>query len=285
VADRRKTMVKEGFSQVFRRRPQDTREGPSGSGQLPVNPGPQATEAWTQGKQDKEADGNTGANPLGQTHCDSSSSKAGSYTPVTTFNRFAQLAESKRAEEVANKADQDMEERIRDSWDQESRIEDLANRKQQWHAAKYRKVGIHPNGSGTPSASTGEGSGPQGSERAGAEHHQQSSGSSARATRGPEAAGGPGAPEPPSATGGGDREERAAPPGRLAPGAGRQAGLPEPLAAPTVTGVGQGPVDHFSSGMADQALQVGAMPPALLLARPGSGIPGRATGRRALDPD
>jgi hypothetical protein len=44
VADRRKTLVKEGFAQVFRRRPQDTREGPSGSGQLPVTPGPQATE-------------------------------------------------------------------------------------------------------------------------------------------------------------------------------------------------------------------------------------------------
>ena len=33
VADRRKKLEKEGFSQVFRRRPQDTREGLSGSGQ------------------------------------------------------------------------------------------------------------------------------------------------------------------------------------------------------------------------------------------------------------
>eukprot|EP00972_Heterocapsa_arctica_P082221 12118172-Heterocapsa_arctica.AAC.1 len=86
VADRRKMMEKEGFAQVFRRRPQDTREEPSGPGQLTVNPGPQAPEAWNQGKQDEEADGNTGANPRAQACCASSSSKAGSYTPVTTSN-------------------------------------------------------------------------------------------------------------------------------------------------------------------------------------------------------
>jgi hypothetical protein len=216
---------------------------------------------------------------------------------VVLSTRYAQLAESMRAEEVATKADLDLADRIRDSWDKDSRNEDMAHRKQDWHAEKLRKIsgptaswavpgdlsareiissaGKHEQAAGQASSSSGaqapttlggaQASDPEASlarkRHAGPETDvRHFPGSSARATRGPEAAGGPGATEPPSARGGEDREERAAPPGRLAPVVGRQAGLPEPFAALKVTGNGQGPVDRFSSGTVSQALQVGATP-------------------------
>ncbi len=124
-----------------------------------------------------------------------------------------------------------------------------------------------------------------GIERVGAERSAHLFGSSTLATKGPEAAGGPESPEPPSASGGGDLGERAAPPGRLVQGVGRQAGPLEPFAAPTVTGTGQGLVGNFSVCMADPALQAGALVPALTQAFPGAGHPGWATGRSALNPD
>ena len=180
---------------------------------------------------------------------------------------------------MASKADQDKEERIRDGWDQESRLEDLAHRKQNWHEAKVRKK--HHTGSSEATAIVCTGSGPQGSEGAGQLFQQFSSGSSARATKGPEAAGGPGSTEPPSAKKGGDREERAAPPGRLVSGAGRQAGLPEPFAAPMVPG--QSSVGRFSVGTADGVLQAGAMPPASYSTHLSTGSSGRDDVRLEFD--
>ena len=268
---------KEGFSQVFARRTKDTREGRLQSDQIPGGSrdhGPEPKDNSPAAQEDRreppqEATGYLPSRP--------GSSRNGSHGTITLSNRFAQLEDSKRAEEVATKADQDKEEQVRDGWDQESRLEDLAHRKQSWHAAKFRKLSTHHTGRGV--ARSSQGSGPQGSEGGGIQRRQSASGSSVRATKGPEAAGGPGATEPPSAKGGGDREERAAPPGRLAPGVGRQAGLPEPFAAPMVTGEGQGLGDRFSTGLVHQALHAGAMPSASLPARPCSGNPGRAIGR------
>eukprot|EP00972_Heterocapsa_arctica_P096536 14242956-Heterocapsa_arctica.AAC.1 len=61
-----------------------------------------------------------------------SSSAAGSHGHIITHNSFAELEEAKRVEEVVNKAEQDMEERAMDYWDQDRRNKVLANRKQQW---------------------------------------------------------------------------------------------------------------------------------------------------------
>ena len=199
--------------------------------------------------------------------------------PITS-NRFEAFGTSEEAEEVAYKADQDTEASIRDEWDQESRLEDLAHRKQNWHEAKVRKK--HHTGSNEATAIVCTGSGPQGSEGAGQLFQQLSSGSSARATMGPEAAGGPGSTEPPSAKKGGDREERAAPPGRLVSGVGRQARLPEPFAAPLVTG--HGPVGLSPSGTAARVVQVGAMPPAPSSAHLSTGSSGRDDVRLEFDP-
>ena len=182
---------------------------------------------------------------------------------------------------MASKADQDKEERIRDGWDQESRLEDLAHRKHDWHAAKIRKLNTRRTGSTRASASAPTGSGPQGSEGAGSLFQQFSSGSGARATKGPEAAGGPGSTEPPSAKKGGDREERAAPPGRLVSGVGRQAGLPEPVAAPMVPG--QSSVGRFSAGTADGVLQAGAKPSASYSTHLSTGSSGRDDVRLEFD--
>jgi hypothetical protein len=202
-------------------------------------------------------------------------------TAPSTFNRFEALGTSEGAEEVASKADQDQEDSIRDGWDQESRLEDLAHRKSDWHAAKIRKLSTRRTGSTRASASAPTGSGPQGSEGAGWLDQQSSSGSGARATKGPEAAGGPGSTEPPSAKKGGDREERAAPPGRLVSGVGRQAGLPEPFAAPTVPG--HSSVGRFSAGTADGVLQAGAMPPASYSTHLSTGSSGRDDVRLEFD--
>jgi hypothetical protein len=143
----------------------------------------------------------------------------------------------------------------------------------------------HPVGSTRFIENHMEGSGPLGIERVGAERSAHLFGSSTLATKGPEAAGGPVPPEPPSASGGGDLGERAAPLGRLVQGVGRQGGPPEPLAAPTVTGTGQGLIGSFSVSTADPALLAGALVPALTQAFPGAGHPGRATGRSVSDPD
>eukprot|EP00972_Heterocapsa_arctica_P055477 8185482-Heterocapsa_arctica.AAC.1 len=99
----------------------------------------------------------------------SSSSTAGSHINFAISNKFADLEEAERAEEIVNKAEQALEERTRDSWDQASRNTDFANRKQQWHANKRRKVDGHPVGSGRFRKNNTEGSGPSGSEWEGAE--------------------------------------------------------------------------------------------------------------------
>jgi hypothetical protein len=224
VAEHRKRANQAGFTQVFSRRSQGALE------EAPENETPE--ESATRG---------TGP-PF---HVSQEGRRE-----VVLHNRFADLA-ALRAEEVVTEADHNRKEMIRDSWDQESRLEDLAVRKQRWHAEKHRKVKDHRPGADMPSSSTGQGSAQQGSSRA------HSSCSGARTTKGPEAAGGPGATEPPSARGGEDREERAAPPGRLAPVVGRQAGLPEPFAAPQVSGNEQSLADQFSAGMVSQSLQVG----------------------------
>eukprot|EP00972_Heterocapsa_arctica_P036843 5425742-Heterocapsa_arctica.AAC.1 len=164
-------MEAEGFAQVFRRRHQGNQEEPSVTEPSPGNQGLQLGEEWTQGFQREGADDTTGNHTRSQLGGAPSSTLAGSTMPVPISNRYAQLAESNRAEEVANKADQDRKDRIRDSWDQESRIEDIAHRKQLWHAEKYRKISTQPSGSGTPRASTGDGS-----ERAAGEHPQHSFG-------------------------------------------------------------------------------------------------------------
>eukprot|EP00972_Heterocapsa_arctica_P067219 9919668-Heterocapsa_arctica.AAC.1 len=62
----------------------------------------------------------------------SSSSAAGSHGHIITHNRFAELEEAKRAEEVVKKAAQDLEERAMDYWDQDRRNKVFATRKQQW---------------------------------------------------------------------------------------------------------------------------------------------------------
>jgi hypothetical protein len=227
AAEQRKRANQMGFTQVFSRRSQGATE-----------------EALGNGTPEEAANRDTG--PAFHVSLEGR-------REVVLHNRFADLA-ALRAEEVVTEADHNRKEMIRDSWDQESRLEDLAVRKQRWHADKHRKVKDHRPGADMPSSSTGEGSAQQGSSRA------RSSCSGARKTQGPEAAGGPGATEPPSARGGEDREERAAPPGRLVPAVGRQAGLPEPLAAPQVTGHGQCLADQFSSGSVSQVLRVGGIP-------------------------
>eukprot|EP00972_Heterocapsa_arctica_P011512 1687093-Heterocapsa_arctica.AAC.1 len=77
----------------------------------------------------------------------SSSSGTGSYPLVAISNRFQELEERRKVEDIAIQAEQQREDRIRDSWDQKSRITDLANRKQSWHAEKYRKTDSHREGS------------------------------------------------------------------------------------------------------------------------------------------
>eukprot|EP00972_Heterocapsa_arctica_P016970 2505549-Heterocapsa_arctica.AAC.1 len=62
----------------------------------------------------------------------SSSSAAGSHGHIITHNRFAELEEAKRAEEVVKKAEQDLEERAMDYWDQDRWNKVFATRKQQW---------------------------------------------------------------------------------------------------------------------------------------------------------
>jgi hypothetical protein len=282
---RRKAQEKEGFGQIFKKRPQephspareeDPKLGKEGS-TLTNGPAHSEAEAFPGGPSE------SAISIIGQ--ASSSSRGSGGYPPVATSNSFQELEERRKAEEIAVQAEQQREDKIRDSWDQESRITDLANRKQSWHAEKYRKTDSHREGSIRLTKSHASGSGPQGIRKGSVKHSAPTSGSDVFPTKGPEAAGGPGPPEPPSASEGADREEAGAPLGQLVQGAGREAGPLEPLAAPMVTGTGQGSVGHFSSGMADQTLQVGALVPALTQAFPGAGHPGRATGRSALVPD
>eukprot|EP00972_Heterocapsa_arctica_P103294 15221746-Heterocapsa_arctica.AAC.1 len=105
-----------------------------------------------------------------------------------------------------------------EDWDQDSRNNVFATRKQQWLVANKRKEGIHS----VEGTRFGEnhlaGSSPQGTERVGAEHSAHHSGSCTFSTQGPEAAGGPVPPESPSDSGGGDLGGRSAPLGRLVQG-------------------------------------------------------------------
>eukprot|EP00972_Heterocapsa_arctica_P116085 16451360-Heterocapsa_arctica.AAC.1 len=106
-------------------------------------------------------------------------------------NRFVDLEESDRAEEIVNRNEQAQEARVRDSWDQAARNTDMANRKQQWQANKRRKMDNHPVGSAWFARSQAEGSSPSGNMRKGAEHSAHPFGSSKFSTKGPKAAGGP----------------------------------------------------------------------------------------------
>ena len=285
VEARRKAQDKEGFSQIFKQRPQEPQGSGSGEDKKLREDGSTLTNGQTHSEPEADPGGpaETANSISGQ--ASSSSRGAGSYPPVATSNSFQELEERRKVEEIAVQAEHQREDRIRDSWDQESRITDLANRKQSWHAEKYRKTDSHREGSTRLTKSHASGSGPQGIRKGGVKHSAPTFGSDVFPTKGPEAAGGPGPPEPPSASEGADREEAGAPLGQLVQGAGREAGPLEPLAAPIVTGTGQGLVGHFSSGMADQTLQGGALVPALTWAFPGAGHPGRATGRSALVPD
>eukprot|EP00972_Heterocapsa_arctica_P094314 13907662-Heterocapsa_arctica.AAC.1 len=150
---------------------------------------------------------------LGQ--ASSSSSTTGSHILSAISNRFEDLEGNRRVEEIAIQAEQAMEERVRDTWDQESRSADIADRKQRWHADKHRKVDNHPVGRSRFMRNHTKGSGPEGIGRVSAEHSAYNLGSSTFSTRGPEAAGGLGPSEPPSASGGVDLEERGAPLGQL----------------------------------------------------------------------
>ena len=80
-----------------------------------------------------------------------------------------------------------MEERVRDTWDQDARIADIADRKQRWHADKHPKVDNHPVGSSRFTRNQSKGSGPEGIGRVSAGHSAHNFGSSTFSTRGPEA--------------------------------------------------------------------------------------------------
>ena len=92
-------------------------------------------------------------------------------------------------------------------------------------------------------------------------------------------------PELPSTSEGGDLGGRAAPLGRLVQGVGRQGGPPEPLAALSVTGAGQGLIGRQFVSTADLALQARTLGPAIAQVFPGAGDPGRAAGRSVSNPD
>eukprot|EP00972_Heterocapsa_arctica_P083483 12301133-Heterocapsa_arctica.AAC.1 len=215
VEARRRAQDKEGVSQIFMKRPQETQGSGSGGDQRPSE------------------DESTHTN--GQTHLEPEADPGG---PMESVNqKFGQASSSSYRTgsyplEIAIQAEQVREDRIRDSWDQESRITDLANRKQRWHAEKYRQTDSHREGSTRFSRNHATGSDPQGSRKGSAKHSALTLGSNEFSTRGPKAAGGPGPPEPPSASEGVDREEAGAPLGQLVQGAGREAGPLEPLAAP-----------------------------------------------------
>ena len=284
VEARRRSQDKEGFSQIFKRRTQEPHRTSDEEepllfkkGSTLINGPHSDTEAVPDGP------GTTALSLTGQ--ASSSRQGAGSHSIFSTSNSFQELEERRKIEEIAVQAEHQREDRIRDSWDQESRNTDIANRKQSWHAEKYRKTDSHREGIIRLTKSHASGSGPHGIRKGSRQRSPPPSGSTGFSTKGPGAAGGPGPPELPSASEGADREEAGAPLGQLVQGAGREAGPLEPLAAPMVTGTGQGSVGHFSSGMADQTLQVGALVPALTQAFPGAGHPGRATGRSALVPD
>eukprot|EP00972_Heterocapsa_arctica_P110049 16204848-Heterocapsa_arctica.AAC.1 len=68
---------------------------------------------------------------------------AGRLTPIETHNRFTELDQARLAEEVANKADQLLEEQEMLHWDQGRRNDALANRKRQWHTTlRQREAGL-----------------------------------------------------------------------------------------------------------------------------------------------
>ena len=253
LADQRRSAQQAGFASIFRIRTQAPQGEPQLLDQDREGSGAQAIPIRNHRKQAEPV--TTGTDSPSQRDRGPRLPPGEGYREVQTSNRFALLTAGRQAEEVATKADIDRMERIRDSWDQESRNEDLAQRKQEWHAGKIRKVTNHSFSSGEPHSGE-QGSGTRDRKHAQAAAHQ-SSGSGAQ-TKGPEAAGGPGSTEPPSARGGEDREERAAPPGRLVPVGGRQAGLPEPLAAPQVTGVVGSMADRFSTGTVSHSPQVEA---------------------------
>ncbi len=176
ATDRRKQLDKEGFSQVFARRTKDNREGRYQSAQTPEGtenhgPEPEDNSLGTQEDQREPLQEDTGCK-----HSLPGSSRQGSSGSITLFNRYAQLEDSKRAEEVVTEAEKDKEEQVRDAWDQESRLEDLAHRKQSWHAAKFRKITTQHTGRGV--ARSSQGSGPQGSEGGGTLRKQTAPGPS-----------------------------------------------------------------------------------------------------------
>eukprot|EP00972_Heterocapsa_arctica_P025020 3688144-Heterocapsa_arctica.AAC.1 len=94
-----------------------------------------------------------------------SSSAAGSHGHIITHNRFAELEEARRAEEVFNKAEQYKEERAMENWDQDRRNNVFANRKQQWLVDKLRKEGTHQVGGTRFGKNHMEGSSPLGIEQ------------------------------------------------------------------------------------------------------------------------
>ena len=282
--DNRRVPDPEGFSKLFGRRPQNSQEQIVSIGsQTMFGTAPGSGVDHMRVDLDQIGKPKTFAHRSGEG--EASSSAAGSHGPIETSNRFTELEAARRAEEVADKAEQEVEERAMDHWEQGRRNEVLANRKQQRQAAKQKLEGGHHAGGTRFVGNDLEGSSTRGSERAGTARNAHLTGSSAFSTKGPKAAGGPVPPEPPSAREGGDLGGRAAPLGRLVQGVGRQGGPPEPLAASSVLGSGQGQIGRHFVGTADLALQAGTLGPAVAQVFPGAGDPGRAAGKSVSNPD
>eukprot|EP00972_Heterocapsa_arctica_P039826 5868754-Heterocapsa_arctica.AAC.1 len=97
VADRRKLLQQKGFAQVFRRGTQGAQGDPPEHGPPSEDIGHQAPDYRNQRKQDEAGD--TGDDSPAQAARFLSQPTYEGFTPVATSNRFAQLAESIRAEE------------------------------------------------------------------------------------------------------------------------------------------------------------------------------------------
>ena len=138
AAEQRKLAQQVGFAQIFGKHPEGGRKEPSEQGSPRAASGGFGPAPRKHKVQDGEATRSPSAEAQG-THAPGRSTQEGA-KGVVLSTRYAQLAESMRAEEVATKADLDLADRIRDSWDKDSRNEDMAHRKQDWHAEKLRKI-------------------------------------------------------------------------------------------------------------------------------------------------